>query len=301
MRHVHWPAAQGLLLQILRLEEPLPDPQKAFIHQTSGGAGETASRRILMNTSRITKQASQTPPLARVVNSFVCVYSYNTSFFFFFFCNLWPYFYFRCRINCEWPQRINILSMFGGIPLLFFKLFSSRLSSIGRQIPSADKQSDATGDGVWASQAGGAICQRKISGQFLQGTESNMWLSNLHVYPIGKKQKTKCFDFCIWSHAAFRDIAAPYLGSSGRRSFTSFKRQKSELWLVSPVSRCQEIPRWIPLSHSRNYTVISPRMTGQVKLSKAFRLQLDHLWCMFLPPCLFKLTLAAYYTTAHSL
>lgn len=30
----------------------------------------------------------------------------------------------------------------------FFKLFSSRFSSIGRQIPSADKQSDATGDAV---------------------------------------------------------------------------------------------------------------------------------------------------------
>lgn len=85
----------------------------------------------------------------------------------------------------------------------------------------------------------------------------------------------------------------------------SFNRQNSELWLI-PVSRCQEIPGRIPLSASRNYTMILWRSPQSAKLSfsKAFCPQLYHLWCMFLPshPFLFfKLTLSAYCTTAPSL
>lgn len=40
-----------------------------------------------------------------------------------------------------------------------------------------------------------------------------MWLSNLQVYPVRKEKKQNIL-ICIWYHAAFRDIAAPYLGSS---------------------------------------------------------------------------------------
>lgn len=84
-----------------------------------------------------------------------------------------------------------------------------------------------------------------------------------------------------------------------------FNRQNSELWLI-PVSRCQEIPGRIPLSASRNYTMILWRSLQSAKLSfsKAFCPQLYHLWCMFLPshPFLFfKLTLSAYCITALSL
>lgn len=204
-------------------------------------------------------------------------------------------------MNCEWQQRINSLSMFRGLPLLFSScLVVAFLQLAGRFLPLTNSPAVATGDAVWVLQAAALFVKRKIIEQFLQGTESNMWLSNLHVYPIRKKQKTKYFDLYLISCSVQR-YRGSLFGLLGRRSYTSFKRQKSELWLVSPVSRCQEIPPWIPLSHSRNYTMISPRMTGQVKLSKAFRRQLDHLWCMFLPPCLFKVTLAAYYTTAHSL
>lgn len=44
-RDVHQPVAQRLSFQFMRLEEPLPNPQKAFIHQTSAAMrGKEAKR-----------------------------------------------------------------------------------------------------------------------------------------------------------------------------------------------------------------------------------------------------------------
>lgn len=43
-----WPAAQRLVFQLLRLEEPFPDPQKAFVHQRSAAI----KRRKTLHTER---------------------------------------------------------------------------------------------------------------------------------------------------------------------------------------------------------------------------------------------------------
>lgn len=45
-----WPAAQRLVFQLLRLEEPFPDPQKAFIHQRSAAT----KRRTTLHTEKAT-------------------------------------------------------------------------------------------------------------------------------------------------------------------------------------------------------------------------------------------------------
>lgn len=193
--------------------------------------------------------------------------------------------------------------MFRGIPLLFCKLFSSHFSSIGRQIPFAKKQSRGR---HWRRRVSFYKQLRLLSKENFRTIFVGHRIQYVAIEPSclsqpvkNKQEKILWFELDLLQHSERHH--GSLFGLLGRRSFTSFHRQKSELWLASPVRRCQEIPRWIPLSHSRNYTMISPRTTGQVKLSKAFCLQLDHLWCMFLPPCLFKLTLAAYYTTAHSL
>lgn len=47
----HWPAAQRLVFQLLRLEEPFPNPQKAFVHQTSAAI----RRRTLLHTENATR------------------------------------------------------------------------------------------------------------------------------------------------------------------------------------------------------------------------------------------------------
>lgn len=104
--------------------------------------------------------------------------------------------------------------MFRGIPLLFSScLVVAFLQLAGRFLALTNSPAVATGDAVWVLQAASLFVKGKFQNNFCRAQNPICGCLTFMFIPSGKKKKQNIL-ICIWYHAAFRDIAAPYLGSS---------------------------------------------------------------------------------------